>query len=297
MKLRAYAKINLGLDVTGTREDGYHEVRMIMQTVGLFDEIELEKCEAPGIACFCDRKDLPTDSGNLAVRAAEWIGKKFDISSGVKLRLRKEIPVAAGMAGGSSDAAAVLVGMNRLFDLGLSDAELVRAAVQIGADVPYCLTGGTALAEGIGEILTPLPDLPDCPIVIAKPAVSVSTGYVYQNLVLDRVEHPDIGGMRRAIESADLSGVTGRLGNVLESVSIPACPVIRQVKKSMRAYGADGVLMSGSGPTVFGIFPDDGKARIAADALQSMGADLEMVSVTRPVNRSTVEVYHTGVIS
>ncbi|MCI1305047.1 MAG: 4-(cytidine 5'-diphospho)-2-C-methyl-D-erythritol kinase [Lachnospiraceae bacterium] len=294
MNLRAYAKINPGLDVTGTRADGYHEVRMIMQTVDLYDEISLEACGGGEIICLCSRDDLPCDDRNLAVRAASLLVKQFDISSGIKIRLNKNIPVAAGLAGGSSDAAAVLIGISRLFRLNLQERELARLAVQIGADVPYCLMGGTALAEGIGEILTPLPDLPECPIVIAKPAVSVSTGYVYQNLDLAKTEHPDIDGMQRAIGAGDLPGVTERLGNVLESVSEPAFPVIREVKKNLREHGASGVLMSGSGPTVFGIFPDCAAAECAADELRRSRSDLEIVSVTRPVKRSTVNDYHTG---
>lgn len=296
MKLRAYAKINPGLDVTGVRENGYHEVRMIMQTVDLYDEIILEKAEGREIRCQNSRDDLPEDGGNLAVRAAELLIKEFDIPSGVKIRLNKNIPVAAGMAGGSSDAAAVLAGMNHLFGLNLTEGELSRIAVRIGADVPYCLSGGSVLAEGIGEVLTLLPDLPDCPILIAKPAVSVSTEYVYRNLSCDQVAHPDIDGMLQAVRKGDLPGIVKRLGNVLESVSIPAFPVIREIKDTMKEYGAEGVLMSGSGPSVFGIFPDRAAAEHAADVLLHGRTDLELVSVTQPVKRSTVMKYHTGEI-
>jgi 4-diphosphocytidyl-2-C-methyl-D-erythritol kinase len=296
MKLRAYAKINLGLDVTGTRENGYHEVRMIMQTVDLYDEIFLEKSDGREIICENSREDLPEDDGNLAVRAASLLIKQFDIPSGVKIRLKKNIPVAAGMAGGSSDAAAVLAGMNGLFGLNLSDEELARTAVRIGADVPYCLFGGTALAEGIGEILTPLPDLPDCPLVVAKPSVSISTKYVYQNLASEGMKHPDIDGMKNAVRRGDMPAVTERLGNVLESVSISAFPVIREVKDTMMEQGAKGALMSGSGPTVFGIFPDEAAAERAAEVLRRGRSDLEIVSVTQPVKRSTVMFYHTGEI-
>ena len=269
MKLKAFAKINLGLDVIGRREDGYHQVRMIMQTIRMFDQLEIEKSSTPGIRLSVNLPYVPTDSGNLVDRAASLLMEEFSIQEGVDIRLNKFIPVAAGMAGGSSDAAAALVGVNRLFDLGLSRKELMERGLRLGADVPYCVMRGTALAEGIGEKLTRLPALPSCYILIGKPGISVSTKYVYTNLKLDaRTEHPDIDGIIEALENQDLGGVTGKMGNVLESVTIPRYPVIEKIKDLMKAEGALNALMSGSGPTVFGIFDDRKTAERAQQKLR-----------------------------
>lgn len=269
MKLKAFAKINLGLDVIGRREDGYHQVRMIMQTIRMFDQLEIEKSSTPGIRLSVNLPYVPTDSGNLVYRAASLLMEEFSIQEGVDIRLNKFIPVAAGMAGGSSDAAAALVGVNRLFDLGLSRKELMERGLRLGADVPYCVMRGTALAEGIGEKLTRLPALPSCYILIGKPSISVSTKYVYTNLKLDaRTEHPDIDGIIEALENQDLGGVTGKMGNVLESVTIPRYPVIEKIKDLMKAEGALNALMSGSGPTVFGIFDDRKTAERAQQKLR-----------------------------
>lgn len=269
MKLKAFAKINLGLDVIGRREDGYHQVRMIMQTIRMFDQLEIEKSSTSGIRLSVNLPYVPTDSGNLVYRAASLLMEEFSIQEGVDIRLNKFIPVAAGMAGGSSDAAAALVGVNRLFDLGLSRKELMERGLRLGADVPYCVMRGTALAEGIGEKLTRLPALPSCYILIGKPGISVSTKYVYTNLKLDaRTEHPDIDGIIEALENQDLGGVTGKMGNVLESVTIPRYPVIEKIKDLMKAEGALNALMSGSGPTVFGIFDDRKTAERAQQKLR-----------------------------
>ena len=224
------AKINLGLDVVRRREDGYHEVRMIMQTIRMYDTLELTATEEPGIRVKTNLKYLPVNEDNLVYKAAKLLMDEFHVTRGVKIRLEKHIPVAAGMAGGSSDAAAVMVGVNRLFRLGLSRKELMERGVKIGADVPYCILRGTALAEGIGEKLTPLTPAPDCHVLIAKPPISVSTKFVYENLHLDQLEaHPDIDGIRRAIEEGDLCGMVSRMGNVLETVTIPAYPQIGQI--------------------------------------------------------------------
>ena len=269
MKLKAFAKINLGLDVIGRREDGYHQVRMIMQTIRMFDQLEIEKSSTPGIRLSVNLPYVPTDSGNLVYRAASLLMEEFSIQEGVDIRLNKFIPVAAGMAGGSSDAAAALVGVNRLFGLALSRKELMERGLRLGADVPYCVMRGTALAEGIGEKLTRLPALPSCYILIGKPGISVSTKYVYTNLKLDaRTEHPDIDGIIEALENQDLGGVTGKMGNVLESVTIPRYPVIEKIKDLMKAEGALNALMSGSGPTVFGIFDDRKTAERAQQKLR-----------------------------
>ena len=269
--LKAYGKINLGLDVLRKREDGYHEVRMIMQTVGIFDRIDLIRTAEPGIQVETNLYYLPTNENNLVYKAAKLLMDEFQITEGVQIRLRKFIPVAAGMAGGSSDAAAVLFGVNKMFRLGLSTAQLMERGVKIGADVPYCILRGTALSEGIGEILTPLPPVPQCQVLIAKPAISVSTKFVYDNLhanALKPEQHPDIDGILQAIRDQDIYGIAGRLGNVLETVTIKEYPVIQQIKDTMLESGAIGSLMSGSGPTVFGLFTNPKAAQTAYEEMR-----------------------------
>ena len=269
MKLRAMAKINLGLDVVRKREDGYHEVRMIMQTIRMYDSIELEMTEEPGIQVTTNLRYLPVNEDNLVYKAAKLLMKEAGVDKGVKIRLDKFIPVAAGMAGGSSDAAAVMVGVNRLFHLGFSKHALMERGVKIGADVPYCILRGTALAEGIGEKLTALPKAPDCYVLIAKPPISVSTKFVYENLHLDTLEeHPDIDGIQEAIKAGDLRTMADKMGNVLETVTIPAYPQIGSIKQCMLRQGALGAMMSGSGPTVFGLFDDKKQAEAAKQFLK-----------------------------
>ena len=255
VQLRAMAKINLGLDVIRKREDGYHDLRMIMQTVRLHDQIRLEATDNPGIRMETNLGFLPVDENNLAWKAASLLMEEFRIRKGLFIRLDKRIPVAAGLAGGSSDAAAVLVGVSHLFQLKLSMKELMKRGKCLGADVPYCVMRGTALAEGIGEILTPLPAMPDCYILLAKPSEHISTRYVYTNLRAGELkDHPDIDGQLQAIREGNLKLLAEKMGNVLETVTIPACPLIEQIKTDMRIGGALGSMMSGSGPTVFGLF-------------------------------------------
>ena len=265
LELKALAKINLGLDVTGRRENGYHDVRMIMQSVYLYDNVRLEKTGADGeIRLKSNLGYLPADENNLAYKAAKILTEEFDIREGVQITLDKHIPVAAGMAGGSSDAAAVLFGMNRMFGLHLSQQELMDRGVKLGADVPYCIMRGTVLAEGIGEILTPLPAMPKCTVLIAKPPVSVSTKTVYEALDSQEItEHPDIDGIIKGLEAGSLKQVAQCMGNVLEDVTIPLYPVIDQIKQEMLAAGAAGAMMSGSGPTVFGLFENRAAAKTA----------------------------------
>lgn len=264
MNLKALAKINLGLDVVRRREDGYHEVRMVMQTIHIFDSVEITVMEKPGIKVETNLYYLPSNENNLVYKAAKLLVDEFGIQKGVYINLKKFIPVAAGMAGGSSDAAAVLFGVNKLFELGLSLHELKQRGVKIGADVPYCLMRGTALAEGIGEKLTPLPSMKKCPVLIAKPAISVSTKFVYDNLKLnDKTVHPDIDGLIKEIEQGNLKGIAGKMGNVLESVTIPAHPEIELIKNEMKDKGALNAMMSGSGPTVFGLFDSQDKIKEA----------------------------------
>lgn len=269
MRLRALAKINLGLDVVRKREDGYHEVRMVMQTIRMYDQIEVHKTEEPGIKIRTNLPYLPVNEGNLVYKAAQMLMDEFHIEQGIYVDLKKVIPVAAGMAGGSTDAAAMLVGMNKMFELGLSKEDLMIRAKTIGADVPYCVLRGTALAEGIGEILTPLPPMPEAYVLIGKPAISVPTKFVYGNLNVPNLPfHPDIDGMVQALKDQDLYGITERMENVLETVTIPAYPIIDEIKKKMKEWGAVNSLMSGSGPTVFGIFDDKEKAEYAYEQLK-----------------------------
>lgn len=269
LSLRAMGKINLGLDVLGKREDGYHEVRMIMQSVRVYDKIFLSKTKENGISIKTNRAYLPTDENNLVYKAAKLLMDEFGIEDGVEIDLKKFIPVAAGMAGGSSDAAAVLYGMNRMFGLKLDDEQLMKRGVLIGADVPYCIMRGTVLSEGIGEILTPLKNAPDCHIVIAKPAISVSTKHVYEAYdSAENIVHPDIDGMIEAINAGDLKALASKLSNVLENVTGKDYPIIGELEEFMKARGALGAIMSGSGPTVFGLYDDENLARATYDALR-----------------------------
>lgn len=269
---KAYAKVNIGLDVLRRRSDGYHEVRMIMQTVDICDDLLFEKVKQPGIVLQTDNDELPVNSDNLICKAAALLFRERGITEGVKITLTKRIPIAAGMAGGSSDAAAAMRGLNELFDMGYSLRELQALGVTLGADIPYCLVGGTMLSEGIGEILTPLPPPPDCFLVVAKPDINVSTGFVYGNLHADTLTyHPDIDGMIEALKDGSLQGITSRLGNVLETVTVREYPVIEELKELLRSKGAENALMSGSGPTVFGIFADRDGAEAAASAIRQRG--------------------------
>lgn len=270
ISLKALAKINLGLDVVRRREDGYHEVRMIMQTIHLYDRLDIKRTKEPGIQIQTYLSFLPVNENNLIYKAAKLLMDEFSITDGVSVKLDKRIPVAAGMAGGSTDAAAMLIGVNRLFSLGLTKKQLMERGVQIGADVPYCIMRGTALAEGIGEALSPLPQMVKCPVLIAKPSISVSTKFVYQNLKLDDTTiHPDIDRLIDDIKAKNLHDIAAHMGNVLETVTIPNYPVIDEIKKHMLSNGAVGAMMSGSGPTVFGLFDDEDTAKKAYKAMRS----------------------------
>ena len=269
IRLRAKAKINLGLDVVRKREDGYHDVRMIMQTINLYDKLTLREMEEEGITVKTNLSFLPVNEDNLVYKAAKLLMDEFHIKKGLEIDLQKVIPVAAGMAGGSSDAAAVLVGVNRMFRLGLTKKDLMQRGVKIGADVPFCIMRGTALAEGIGEKLTVLPEMPHCFLIIAKPKIHVSTKFVYTNLKANKLKsHPDIDGQIAALQKHDLKTLVSLMENVLESVTIPAHPEIAQIKEELMAQGAMGAMMSGSGPTVFGVFEEEEKALSACEALK-----------------------------
>ena len=255
MRLRAMAKINLGLDVLRKREDGYHEVRMIMQTIQMYDLLDIRKKEEPGISLSTNLPYVPSDERNLVYKAAKLLMDEFDIKEGLSMKLTK---------------AAAFVGVNRLFRLGLSEEELMKRAVQVGADVPYCVMRGTALAEGIGEKLTRLPGLPKCYVLVGKPGINVSTKLAYENLHLDQIQsHPDIDGMISDIENQDLHSLTAKMQNVFEPGIISQYPVIQEIKDLMEANGALKAMMSGSGPTVFGIFDDRSKLREATEALRN----------------------------
>ncbi len=284
IQLKAMGKINLGLDVMRRRPDGYHEVKMVMQTVNLYDRVGITVESQPGIRITSNLSFLPTNENNIVYKAAAMLMEEYAIERGVAISLEKHIPVAAGMAGGSTDAAAALYGMNRLFSLGLGKKKLMELGLRLGADVPYCIMRGTALSEGIGEVLTPLPAMPDCWILIAKPPVSVSTKFVYENLHLEKLHrHPDIDGIVKAIKDKDLEGMCQRLENVLETVTAKKHPQINAIKQFMAEHGAISALMSGSGPTVFGIFSDERETRSASEALRETGM-ARQVYVVKPFN-------------
>ena len=286
IQLKALAKINLGLDVLRRREDGYHEVKMIMQTIGLHDDLEIRKTKTPGIQVKTNLYYLPTNENNLVYKAAKLLMDEFQIQDGVSIQLKKRIPVAAGMAGGSSDGAAVLWGINQMFGLGLSMQALMERGVRLGADVPYCIQRGTALAEGIGEKLSVLPPMPKCTILIAKPGISVSTKFVYENLHANDLkpeQHPDVDSMIEAMRQKNLGLLCSRMGNVLETVTIPAYPVINEIKRTMMDNGAIGSMMSGSGPTVFGIFDSPVAAKQAMKAVRAAKL-VKQICLTTPYN-------------
>lgn len=286
---KAYGKLNLSLDIVGKRTDGYHLVRMIMQTVNLYDVLEFTKTTEPGIILTTNRSDLPTNQDNLIYRAVSLLMKNYSIQQGVRIHLEKHIPVAAGMAGGSADCAATLSGINTLFSLGLSTEELIKLGTSLGADVPYCLLGGTALSEGIGEILTPLPDVPSCKVLLVKPAIDISTKWVYTTLDWKSLtSHPDVDGMISDLNTRNLVGISKKLSNVLETVTIPAHPIIQNIKETLLELGADNSLMSGSGPTVFGLFFEETLAQNAYQKCKEIYPDYQ-IELVDFVNRQTIQ--------
>lgn len=289
IQLKSLAKINLGLDVIGKRDNGYHDVRMIMQTIYLYDDVVIEKRKGGKITIESNLFFLPIDENNIAYKAAQMLKEQFKIEDGVHIRLHKRIPVAAGLAGGSSNAAAVLWGMNQLFQLNLQEKDLMELGVKLGADVPYCIMRGTVLAEGIGEILTPLSPMPNCYIVIAKPGISVSTKVVYEKLDGSAiVEHPNIDEIIAGLEQGDLVQVAENMGNVLEQVTIEDYPVIEEIKTVMKENGAVNAMMSGSGPTVFGIFTKKQEANNAIQGLKrkAIARQIYLTNIHNNVRRS-----------
>ncbi|WP_029231241.1 4-(cytidine 5'-diphospho)-2-C-methyl-D-erythritol kinase [Butyrivibrio sp. VCB2006] len=284
----AYAKINLGLDVTGRRADGYHIVRMIMQNVDIYDTLSFEDNDTGEIILTANSEKIPTDESNLICKVARQLQAEYGVNKGAKIHLEKRIPVAAGMAGGSTDGAAAYLALNELWGLGLDKNRLCELAVKLGADIPYCIIGGTALAEGIGEELTIISDMPECNIVVAKPDIDVSTGWVYKELDSKEIEnHPDIDGIRKAIESNDLKKMCDLIGNVLEPVTASKYEVIGKLEALLTQAGAVGAFMTGSGPTVFGIFDDKGKAQKGYDAICN-NALAPQVFITKAINPNKI---------
>jgi 4-diphosphocytidyl-2-C-methyl-D-erythritol kinase len=272
LELKARAKVNLSLDVTGKRADGYHFLRMVMQSVDIYDTLTFMRSKKPGIHLKTNVPSLVDEKKNLVWRAADLLLKRFQIREGVDITLTKRIPAAAGLAGGSADAAASLQGVSRLFGLNLSVQELCEYGVGLGADVPFCIVGGTALCEGVGEKITTLPPLPSCWIVLAKPTVGVSTPYAYRRLdEIGDYPHPDVESQVAAIRAGDLTGVIAAMGNVLEEVAAPEVPAIGQIEDYLRQNGAMAAMMSGSGSTVFGIFSEKEDAQKACDGLELNG--------------------------
>lgn len=250
---KAPAKINLSLDVLHKRADGFHEVKMIMTTIDLADRVELAELPSDEIQIISHNRFVPDDQRNLAYQAALLLKRRYGVKKGVSIAITKVIPVAAGLAGGSSDAAATLRGLNRLWKLGLSLDELAELGAEIGSDVSFCVYGGTALATSRGEKIQHIDTPPHCWVVLAKPTIGVSTADVYRNLNLNNVTHPDVEGMIEGIKGQDFEQICSHLGNVLESVTLKMYPEVANIKDQMKRFGADAVLMSGSGPTVFGL--------------------------------------------
>ncbi|MCO4852314.1 4-(cytidine 5'-diphospho)-2-C-methyl-D-erythritol kinase [Bacillus vallismortis] len=258
---KAPAKINLSLDVTRKRPDGYHEVEMIMTTIDLADRIELTELAKDEVKVSSHNRFVPDDQRNLAYQAAKLIKDRYNVKKGVSIMITKAIPVAAGLAGGSSDAAATLRGLNRLWNLNLSAETLAELGAEIGSDVSFCVYGGTALATGRGEKIKHISTPPHCWVILAKPTIGVSTAEVYRQLQLNEVEHPDVHGMIEVIEEKNFQKMCSRLGNVLESVTLDMHPEVAMIKNQMKRFGADAVLMSGSGPTVFGLVQYESKVQ------------------------------------
>lgn len=270
LEWKARAKINLGLDVCRRLENGYHEVKMVMQSVDIYDELEFKQRRDPDIILSVDsRYGLGELSSNLIFRAAKLMKEYYGIRGGIEIHLKKNIPVAAGMAGGSTDAAATMLAMNRMFGLNQPREKLMELALRLGADIPFCILGGTALAEGIGEKLRPLPPPPQVSLLVVKPSIMVSTKWVYETLRVDRLmHHPDIDGMVAALEAGSLPDITRRMENVMENVTQTKYPIIADIKEAMLEKGALSALMSGSGPSVFGVFEREAQAQEAYDDLK-----------------------------
>lgn len=275
IELKAYAKINIGLDITGKLDNGYHLLKSVMQQIDLYDVITVEKCGNAGeIILTCNNPEIPVDSSNLACKAAKILFDNFSLDAGVKIHIDKRIPMAAGMAGGSTDGAAVLKGMNQIFELGLSEEALCEYGVKLGADIPFCIKGGIALTEGIGEVMSDVKGSVDMYVVIAKPPISVSTKYVYETLDSKEYVHPDMDGVLEGYATGNLSKIISSMGNVLEEVTANEYEIIDILKKDFLKCGANGSIMSGSGPTVFGIFDNKEAALTAEEKMKQLHGDI-----------------------
>jgi len=285
--VKAPAKINLSLDVLSKRPDGYHEVEMIMTTIDLADRIELILEEKDSIKINSLNRFVPDDQRNLAYQAANLLKKKFNVKKGVTIKIEKNIPVAAGLAGGSSDAAAVLRGLNKLWDLQLTLDELAEIGAEIGSDVSFCVYGGTALATGRGEMIKEIPAPPICWVVLAKPFIGVSTADIYKKLNVSQINHPDTEGMIECIRTGDYEAMCNNVGNVLEDVTLNLYPEVAQIKDQMKKFGADAVLMSGSGPTVFGLIQHDSRMNRVYNGLR--GFCDQVFAVRMMGNRHTLD--------
>lgn len=280
MKIKAYAKINIALDVVGKREDGYHLLRMIMQSVDLYDTITIDKIDS-GIKLKCNKHYVPTDERNLAYKAAKLFMETYSIEEGVEIDLIKNIPVSAGLAGGSTDAAGVLKIMNKIFNINASEEELKSLGLKLGADVPYCISGGTALCEGIGEKITQLKPFKDKILVLIKPPFGVSTKEVYKEFNLSKaIFHPNIEELIKAMEKDDIYFVSDNMKNLLENVTLKKHRVITNIKEDVKSTGSIGTMMSGSGPTVFAFFDDMLKAQMCYDNMKKKYKD---VFITRTI--------------
>ena len=281
MKIKAYAKVNISLDIIGKREsDGYHLLRMIMQNIDLYDEIGIKK-QDEGITLRCNKSYVPTDSRNLAYKAAILFKEKYDIKEGVDINIIKNIPVSAGLAGGSTDGAAVLKIMNKIFNVNASEEELMELGLSLGADIPYCIKGGTALCEGIGEKVTSLKPFKDKIIVLVKPGFGVSTKEVYKAFDIEKVRvHPKTESLICAMENDDLNYVANNMKNLLENVTLRKHKILISIKEEMNRLGSIGTMMSGSGPTVFAFFDDMLKAQ---KCFEKMSEKFKEVYITRTI--------------
>lgn len=287
--LKSRAKVNLSIDVLGKREDGYHLVEMIMQTIDLYDKLKITEIEENSILIKSNSLDIPLNEDNIMYKAVNLLKNQFNIEKGIEISIEKNIPVAAGMAGGSSNAAAVLVGLNTLWNLGLSENELKDIGLKLGADVPFCITGGSALAEGIGEKLTNIKGLPeDLNILVCKPNIFVSTKEVYQSLNMDKVKRrPQNKELIDALQKEDVKFISENMVNVLEEVTSLKYSEIGQIEDIMIKNKALGSMMSGSGPTVFGLFDNKDCAIKAKEDLQ---AKYNQVYLVKSSNKG-VEIY------
>lgn len=274
---KAPAKINLGLDILGKRPDGLHELAMVMASIDLADRLYLEEIPEDRIIIETNKAFLPTDKKNHVYEALDLVKERFDIKKGLRVKIHKEIPVAAGLGGGSTDSAAALRAVNRLWNLGLSIEEVAELGAEVGSDVPYCVYGQTSLVEGFGEKVTPIAPMPQCWVVVVKPRMSVSTRTIFAKIVMEDLYHPDIASLVSAIEENDYQRMTENLGNSMEVVTIKKHPVIQQLKDRMMKYGADAAMMSGSGPTVYALCHKYSRAKHVFNALKGFCDEVYLV--------------------